>query len=153
MNWKTIALAGVLATSLVTMGAVNSALARWGCRMPHSRAVSVDPAKIDEVRQKYDAEMSTLEAKLRATSRDLDQAVIDQDSAKTGKLRQKLYDLEQEYYTIRDKAWAEMAQVGAGRNWGSGGWNCRWHDDHAWDRGGNRHAGNWGRGHRGGCCW
>jgi hypothetical protein len=113
----------------------------------------VDSAKTDEIRQKYDAEMTSLEAKLRATSRDLDQAVTDQDSAKTGELRQKLYALEQEYYTVRDKAWAEMERSGAPAYAGRGGWNCRRHDDHAWGRGGNRHAGSWGPGHRGGCCW
>ncbi len=142
MNWKTIALAGVLATSLATIGAVNSALAGWGCDMPYSTSAPGDQAKIDGIRQKYDADRTSLEANLRATSRDLDQALIDKDSAKTEELRQKLYGLEREYSTVHDRARAEMRQAGVGRDWGSGGWSCRWHDDPIRARGAS-YEGRW----------
>jgi hypothetical protein len=143
MNWKKIALGSTLAGTLMLTGLSGQALAYWGCYTAGQTAVSAtDQAKIDEIRQKYDADLTSLEAKLRTTSRDLDQALIDQD----------LYDLEREYYTVRDRAWGEMAEAGVTGNWGHDGWNCRWHDGHDWMSRGGLTASRWS-GHRGGCCW
>ena len=153
MNWKKIALGSTLAGSLMLTGLSGQALACWGCYAPGRAAASpADQARIDEIRQKYDADLIALEAKLRATSRDLDQALIDRDSAKAGQLRQELYDLEREYDTLRDRAWGEMGEVGVAGTWGHAGWNCRWHGSHDWVPRGGAMANRWS-GHRGWGCW
>ncbi len=153
MNWKKIALGSTLAGTLLLSGMSGPALAHWGCDAPGQSAVSpADQAKIDEVRQKYDADLTSLEANLRTTSRDLDQALIDKDSATAGELRQKLYDLEREYYGVRDQAWSEMAPAGGAGNWGHDGWHCQWHDGHDWASRGGATVSRWS-GSRGGCCW
>jgi hypothetical protein len=153
MNWKNLALGSTLATTLVFTGLSGSALAQWdGYDPSHSTASSSDSVKIDEMRQAYDAKLTPLEAKLRATSRDLDQALIDEDSTKAGELRQRLYELEGEYYTVRDQAWGEMARAGATSNWGRSGWNCGWHNEHDGWAGGKTAMNRWS-GNRGSCCW
>lgn len=153
MNWKKIAFGSTLAGTLLISGMAGPALAYWGCYAPgQTAATPTDQAKLEEIHQKYDGELTSLEAKLRTTSRDLDQALSAQDSAKAGELRQELYGLEREYDTLRDRAWGEMAQAGVTGNWGRAGWNCRWHDGHDWTSRGGATASNWS-GRRGGCCW
>jgi hypothetical protein len=154
MNWKKLALRSTVAGTLVISGLSGLALANWNCYAPLGRnaATPADQAKLDAIRQKYDADLATLEAKLRTTSRDLDQALIDEDSTKAGELRQKLYELEGEYYTVRDQAWGEMTRAGATGNWGRSGWNCPGNDGNHWARDGGT-AMTRGSGNRGGCCW
>jgi Skp family chaperone for outer membrane proteins len=153
MNWKKIALGSTLAGTLLLSGFSGQALAYWGCDAPGRNAASpADQAKIDEIRQKYDAELTSLEANLRLISRDLDQALVDKDSANVAELRQKLYESEGEYYTVRDQAWAEMNRAGATGNWERSGWNCRWHDGNDGARAGGTAMTRWA-GNRGGCCW
>lgn len=153
MNRKKIALGIVLAGTLLITGLSGQALACWGCSAPRQAAATpVEQAKVHEIRQKYDADLSSLEAKLRTTSRDLDEALSAQDSVHADEFRQKLYDLERKYYTVRDQAWSEMAEAGVAGNWAHAGWNCRWHEGHEWASRGEPMAGRW-RGHRGSCCW
>ncbi len=153
MNWKTIALGSALAGTLMLTGLSGQALACWGCAAPgQAAAAPADQAKADEIRQRYDADLTALEAKLRITSRDLDQALADRDPAKADDLRRTLDELEREYYGVRDQAWDEMAAAGATGAWGRAGWNCRWHQGHDRAPRGGAMASRWG-GHRGGCCW
>ncbi|MEW6488063.1 MAG: hypothetical protein AB1578_09120 [Thermodesulfobacteriota bacterium] len=152
MNWKKIALGSTVVGTLMLTGLSGQALACWDCTAPRQAAATpADQAKLEEIRQKYAADLTTLEAKLRITSRDLDQALADRDSAKADDLRQKLDELEREYYGVRDRAWDEMAAAGSTGAWGRAGWNCQWHEGHDRMSRGGATASNWSR--RGGCCW
>jgi hypothetical protein len=113
MNRKSIVIGSAFIASLFAVGLTGPALAQTGAgARADAPATSVDQSKIDAIHKKYDGDLTRMEAQLRITERDLDQALADQDSAKAAELRQKLADQQREYFGLRAKAWRELREAG-----------------------------------------
>ena len=161
MKLKTLAIGTALVGSLVTAGFAVPALAQRPGWRTDTSTTSADQGKIDAIQKKYDADLTRMEAQIRTTGRDLDQALAAQDTAKAEELRQKLSEQQKSYFDLRNKAWSELRDAGYPGAWASGGWTCPWHDEMMNGYGPNGMMGGYGRygmmngrgGSYGGCGW
>lgn len=147
MNRKKILLTALLG-SLTAAALAAPALACPDCWGHRGSSTSADRVEADGLLQKDQKKLTAFEAKLRATSRNLDKALADEDAAKAQALRDDLYRTERDYWALRDAVRTERRKAGVRGPWDDEGWTCRWHDGHA--RGqersyaANRWDGRWG---------
>ena len=130
MKRRHLLIVGAPTVALAGTALAGNAEACWGCAPSPAATDPAVQAKAVEIRKQYDERFNTLGARLRTTSRDLDAALAQGDTARADELRQKLYDLEKEHAALRAEAWAELEQAGAAGTWMPGAWACRWHDGH-----------------------
>ena len=153
MNTKRLWIAGALVVTLAGAAAAGRAEAHWRCGPPSAAAEPALQEKAAQIRQKYESRFAELEARMRTTARDLDEALAAGEADRAQELRQKLYDLEKEYAGLRIDVRAELDAAGlAGAGWMPGPWACRWHDGHGWGSGPRHMARAGGRGMYG-CPW
>jgi Spy/CpxP family protein refolding chaperone len=92
-------------------------------------------AEVKEIEDKYQGQLTEKETALRNKAAQL-QTAESNDSATLGerkKLRNELYDLEQDYWVTRNKANQEIGSVIGTPYYGNTGWGpsyCTWHDNH-----------------------
>jgi hypothetical protein len=112
MNRKSIVIGSAAIASLFALAVAAPAVTQRAGWRTDTSATSADRGKIEAIQKKYEGDLTRMEAQLRITERELDQALADQDSAKAAELRQKLSDQQKEYFSLRDKAWSELREAG-----------------------------------------